>query len=141
MPVTGLSNPNSAVPNANPTTSTTYTVTGLGSNNCSATSTIILNVVNCPLGDNGLLSADNNILSYYNGINRAIEISLENNSSAGKNFEIKIINQLGQLILSSEKMYDGNNLIQVDMSGFSVGIYYLYINDGARIYSNKFAAY
>lgn len=48
LPVTGLSNPNSSTTTASPTITTTYTLTGIIGTSCTATDTVVINVLPLP---------------------------------------------------------------------------------------------
>jgi len=126
-PATNLSSANGTAVSANPTSTTIYTVSG-SNGTCSGNQIITLTVNACT----GLqtLASGNNITLYPNPSNGVFTVS--STSNTGK-LEVAIVNTLGQTVVM-ESSKDPNVLL-LDMSSFSKGVYYVKIqmNDGMKL--------
>jgi hypothetical protein len=112
-----------------PTITTTYTVTGSGSNGCSNVSVITQSVDAC-VGV-GILAANGGQLTVYpNPNNGAFFISLESEGMAS----LAIYNLAGQQIVST-RLHD--RVSSIDISTFSNGIYVLETTQGGTVTRTK----
>lgn len=109
---------------ANPTVTTTYSVTGADSNTCTNKSTHIINVSICTGIDN---LSQNNSLTIYPNPNKGIFITdfFEGNSGF---YTIEVRNALSQLIYSDKLFLSGTKFKKtINLSGESRGVYSLTI--------------
>jgi choice-of-anchor B domain-containing protein len=108
-----------------PTVTTSYSVIGTGTNSCSKTSVVTVSVSACTgiSSTNGLLG---NIEIVPNPNNGQFMI----NAETAESFDISIYNGIGQLIKSIPA---NRSNVEVDLSTYSKGMYYVLINaNGVR---------
>ncbi len=111
-----------------PNVNTVYTVLGTGSNNCSSSASIAVNVAACiGLADKGnpLLQS---IKLYPNPASTNLFVSLKDiNVSINSPIEMEVFNNIGQSQLKTVS-FDTDNAI--DLQGLSSGIYFLKVSQG-----------
>ncbi|WP_317899852.1 T9SS type A sorting domain-containing protein [Aurantibacillus circumpalustris] len=120
LPGNSTSNPSSFVPNV----STTYTING-NTNGCENSATISVSVSICE--GLGSLTKNNKIKIYPNPANRNVKLEFSESFTG----EISIFNALGQLILLLEE--HDSTVANIDLNGYSVGIYILKINNNRNV--------
>ena len=80
---------------------------------------------------------ENAIKSRYDNNSHILEINIDKKNLLGeKTFDVKVINLLGQMPYSIEAT--GNDVININMSAQSMGVYYLQVTGQKGMYSNKF---
>ena len=110
-PATGLTNPNIANPQANPSATTVYTVTGKGINGCINTDSLTLNVTK---NGEAILNMPNAFTPNNDGINDCFGIKY---LAVPEEIEFSVFNRWGQRLFTSNNSYgcwDGtfNNIQQ-----------------------------
>ncbi|MGQ0829649.1 MAG: S8 family serine peptidase [Bacteroidota bacterium] len=121
-----------------PTNTSTYTVT-VNTNGCIGTATIVVTVNTCT-GINQL-TADNTIFTFYDPNDHNLKVNINNYFTANNILNIKIMNQLGQVVYANElTVSTGNTTLDVNMEQYQTGMYYLHINSADGSYSKKFIA-
>lgn len=107
-----------------PTTTTNYTVTGTGSNNCQGTTTVTQIVSDCTGINENKHVAETNI--YPNPTTGIINFTPE---LLSKKADIEVYNSLGQLIKKQTLNFQST---AVDLSNETSGLYYIKINSADR---------
>ena len=100
----------------NPTTNTTYTVTGTDVNGCVGTGTVLVKVSGCS-GLNELSNANNGLVLYPNPNNGEFTIQ------ANTDLTLTLVNELGQTIRSF--VLTGSNNYKVSVNDLAKGIYFI----------------
>lgn len=85
-----------------------------------------------PLGVNGLIDSERNLVIYPNPANDWLNISL---NDRGNIQSVAIYNSLGELIL--EENYSGKTA-QINLQSYAAGLYYLKVKCNDKEYTNKF---
>lgn len=133
-PATGLSCTNCANPTANPTTTTTYTVTGYDSTNTCSTSELVTVEVNIVGIEDGLF--EDGIATYPNPSDG--NFILEFNQTEIADLRIEMFNNIGQkLYVETLNDFSGNYRKALDMTSMPAGIYHLRITDGEKQHFTK----
>lgn len=125
-PSTALSCTNCPNPTANPTVTTTYTVTGTDANGCSNVDTITVNVISCASIQEfeGLTSFD----VYPNPNNGHFMVSFDVN--VRDNYAIEVKNTLGQVVYSYKLgEFNGKFSKDMDLSHLGKGVYMISITN------------
>ena len=105
-----------------PVVTTTYTVTVTDANGCLATAEIVVSV------DDGI-GEDTPIVNIYpNPTKQVVNIEAENITN------IRVVDMLGQTLYETNKCGDK---VQIDLSGYSVGNYFLQVTANDRILTRK----
>lgn len=127
-PAATLSSSNGNTVIANPTVTTTYTITG-SNGTCNSNSSITLNVSACTSINN--IVSDNAITIYPNPNNGVFMISTSANI---ENLNITVINALGQTVKT--QTIKNSNQTTIDMNMESKGVYYLKANtsEGTKLF-------
>lgn len=111
-----------------PIITTTYAITGTGTNGCSATALITQNVDACTaINTNGM--ANSGIKLYPNPTREIFNLELDSDN------DVTIINATGQLVYSS-KLSAGNH--QINLNDLAVGIYIVKVGNAASSKQLKF---
>lgn len=129
LPTASLSSGSGAIVIANPSSTTTYTITGTTAG-CSSTTMLTVTVADCT-GIEDLISS-NEITIYPNPTNGLINIQF-NDESIIK--EIVISNTLGQIVFVQQNLKERNLII--DMSEFNSGVYFIKANTSKGNVLNK----
>lgn len=116
-----------------PTSTTTYSVAGTGSNTCIGNSMVTVSVVIC----NGINSIALNNSSYFAYPNPAKDkLTIQYNSSQTISTQIELRDALGKLINRTNHEFSSNeNTFNIELNGLSAGVYFIKINsnDDARV--------
>ncbi|MDP4267144.1 MAG: T9SS type A sorting domain-containing protein [Bacteroidota bacterium] len=123
--------------NVSPSVTTTYTVTGTGSNGCPATDDVVVSVLVCKSATNiDQIELSDNILIYPVPTNG--DLFIEINSEKSELNNIKLLNILGESILEKSFYSDGlNTKTSLNLNNIPSGIYMLMVeNNGKRIVRN-----
>ncbi len=108
-----------------PTLPTTYSVTGTSADGCVATSTIALNVQACT----GLKESENEKLVVWpNPTNGQLTVQVTSQAN------ITVINQLGQVVLTTPVPAGNNN---ISLSDYANGVYFIQVQTGNSLKSIK----
>jgi len=84
------------------------------------------------------IARENAISVFPNPASESIHISLDN-SIIGSGFSLRILNALGQCVYSSElKSSKAVNDFELDLNGWSKGIYFMDLKSGTKSFSEKF---
>lgn len=111
-----------------PTTTTSYSVIGTGTNSCTKTTILSVSVSACT-GINSFVSNDQfNISPNPNSGHFVIS------SGTQDAFDITIYNSIGQLIKTATQ---NKNQVNIDLSGYAKGIYYVVINTNGKKTNRK----
>ncbi|MEM7037039.1 MAG: M43 family zinc metalloprotease [Bacteroidota bacterium] len=133
-PSTGLSCSNCANPTASPSSTTTYTVTGVDvTGQCTTSTQVTVTVGTVGIQDDLF---DGTIAAYPNPNNGVF--NLEFNQAEISDLDIMIFNQLGQRIFVERlEDFSGSYLRTMQMQDIPAGIYHLQITDGTKSYRQK----
>jgi hypothetical protein len=133
-PATGLSCTNCSNPTANPTVTTTYTVTGYDSTNTCSTSELVTVQVNIVGIEDGLF--ENGISTYPNPSDGNFILEFNQNEIA--DLRIEMFNNIGQKLYQENlDNFSGNYRKTMDMTSMPAGIYHLRITDGEKQHFTK----
>lgn len=133
-PATGLSCTNCSNPTANPTTTTTYTVTGYDSTNTCSTSELVTVEVNLVGIESGLF--EDGIATFPNPSDG--NFILEFTQTEIADLRIEMFNNIGQkLYVEDLNDFSGSYRKTMDMTSMPAGIYHLRITDGEKQHFTK----
>jgi hypothetical protein len=107
----------------NPTTNTTYTVTGTDANSCSSSAVVTQSVSDC-VGLNKITNNGINASVYPNPNNGDFTITISNETS------VKILNGIGQVVFSAN-LTQGDN--SISLNNQPKGIYFVQLKQGQEI--------
>lgn len=110
-----------------PTTTTTYTVVGTNSVNCSNNASITQSVSICT-SLNSLLNNDLNYSLYPNPTSGIINIDIETKNN--ELFKIELLNAIGQVIMTETSE---SNKYTFNLQNYPVGIYFIKLIDHNRV--------
>jgi len=116
-----------------PTITTTYTVAGTGSNNCTGNSLVTVSVVICN-GINSIALANSNYFAFPNPANDKLTIQYNSNQNVSVTIELR--DALGKLIRKSNHEFSANeNKFNLDLTELNSGMYFIKINsnEDARV--------
>jgi|GEM_PF-2892727 len=120
-PSTGLSCTNCPNPTANPTVTTTYTVTGTDAKSCVNVDTITVNVISCT-GINEALNGLGSFDIYPNPNDGHFVLSFE--AISKDNYTVEVKNTLGQVVYSEKvSEFSGKYSKELNLNGLSKGVY------------------
>ncbi len=121
-PAASVSDPNSSSPSVNPTSSTTYTVTGTTVQGCSATAQMTVYVKTCA-GVNELASL-NELLLFPNPASEFIKLELNMNSK--DDLQLQVLDNSGrQLFSKTMDGVQGRIVEEINLSNWPQGIYHI----------------
>lgn len=134
-PSTGLDDPNIANPIAAPNVTTDYIVIVEGVNGCTVADTITIEVEVCSGIAEEMRKTDMKL--FPNPTNYALNISILN--AAFKQLKIEVFDIYGRMVYNKDagKM-SGDYIIQIKISSFPQGIYYLKLKDDTFFILEKF---
>lgn len=124
MPTTGLDDPSSATPMANPTTTTSYTVTGTNGDSCSRSESATITVVVC----SGVEDLSHSIVIRPNPASSFVQLDLPPGTSG---YRCILYNGLGQVVL--DKTLDSNSST-LPLNRVQPGSYSLYVRGGEHLW-------
>ena len=116
-----------------PTITTTYTVAGTGSNNCTGNSLVTVSVVICN-GINSIALVNSNYFAFPNPANDKLTIQYNSNENVSVTIELR--DALGKMIRKSNHEFSANeNKFNLDLTGLNSGMYFIKINsnEDARV--------
>lgn len=95
------------------------------------------------INENGTGIKDNStsdrVAVYPNPGSGVVKLQINNISSASNDARINVTNVLGEVVFSSSEKVSGNNFVsELDLQSLSNGSYFLKVDLGGRIYTNKF---
>jgi hypothetical protein len=123
----GINTPTPVVVISPPVGNYNYTLTGLGSNGCTAGKTVSFSVVSC-VGLNNYHAADFDVQIYPNPNQGSFTIT------SPKPLKLKLFNELGQMIAVYHAV-DSTNLVQIQ--GLKSGIYFIEADSGTFLIREK----
>lgn len=109
-----------------PTITTTYTVAGTGSNNCTGNSLVTVSVVICN-GINSIALNNSNYFAYPNPASDKLTILYNSSESISTSIELR--DALGKLISRSTHEFNANEpKFELDLNGLNSGVYFIKLN-------------
>lgn len=129
-PTTGLSDPDAAITDANPTETTTYTCSITNDDDCTVTAEVTV-TIDGQIGVGELTKTNFEI--HPNPSNGIIQVQLGASTQLDK---IEIYTTDGKLVYSNESLIETEN-ISIDLSSLATGVYYVKLFHGGIEYQEK----